>query len=169
MRRSEAVSSGMTLPELLLGVLLLGLLAALGWGSISQCLARLEVEASARQLVLGLEQARDAAEASGAPCALPLSSHGWMAAEAAGLPACRSQDVTLPTAVRLSHNLPWPLRISSNGLVLDGGTLVLTADGTDLQRCVVIALPLGVVRLGKSTAAPGALPRSSDCVIDPSL
>ena len=166
---SKRSNQGMSLPELLLAVLVLGLLAALAWGNTTAALARLRVEAAARQLALGLEQARDAAEASGSPCALPLSDAGWLAAEAAGLPACRSQNATLETGVRLSHNLPGPLRISSTGLVLDGGTIVVTADGTDLQRCLVIALPLGVVRLGRSTALPGVLPRSGDCVLDPSL
>jgi hypothetical protein len=54
-------------------------------------------------------------------------------------------------------------------LVLDGGTVVVAAAGSDLQRCLVVSLPLGVVRTGRSKAAPGAIPRSGDCVVDPSL
>jgi hypothetical protein len=71
--------------------------------------------------------------------------------------------------VQLSHNLAGPLRVASNGLVLDGGTVVVAAAGSDLQRCLVVSLPLGVVRTGRSKAAPGAIPRSGDCVVDPSL
>jgi len=51
--------------------------------------------------------------------------------------------------VRLNHNFPAVLRFSSNGLVLDGGTAVLQAAGTSLQRCLVMALPLGITRLGR--------------------
>jgi ABC-type branched-subunit amino acid transport system ATPase component len=51
--------------------------------------------------------------------------------------------------VLLEHNLPAAVRFTSNGLVLDGGTVVLSAPGTDLVRCVVISLPLGVMRLGQ--------------------
>jgi hypothetical protein len=32
--------------------------------------------------------------------------------------------------------------------VLSGGTVVLAMEGTSLQRCVVISLPLGITRVG---------------------
>ena len=162
-------SSGMTLPELLLALLLLGMLAAVGLGGTTRLLARTRVEAASRRLAVGLEQARSAAEVSGEPCSLTLASRGWSVAGAGTLPPCQITDAVLEQGVRLSHNLPASLRISSNGLVLDGGTVVIGADGTDLQRCLVVSLPLGVVRQGRSTAKPGAMPRSSDCVVDPSL
>jgi prepilin-type N-terminal cleavage/methylation domain-containing protein len=173
MRRSDQRSSGMTLPELLLGVVLLGLIAAVAVGGTSRSLARLRVEAAARQLAVALEQARTAAESTGQPCALALDDGGWREAQAGELigelPPCPVAEPRLQEAVRLRHNLPGALRIASNGLVLDGGTVVIGAAGTDLQRCLVVALPLGVVRSGRSNAAPGAAPRSSDCVVDPSL
>ncbi|MEB3235405.1 MAG: GspH/FimT family protein [Cyanobacteriota bacterium] len=166
-------AAGMTLPELLLAVLVLGLLAAVSLGGVGRSLARTRVEAAARQLAVGLEQARSQAQTSGNPCALALGSGGWRevtAGELIGeLPPCPVSEGRLPQGVRLSHNLPGALRISSNGLVLDGGTVVLGADGSELQRCLVVSLPLGVVRMGKSLAAPGSAPRSSDCVVDPSL
>ena len=162
-------SSGMTLPELLLALLLLGLLAAVGLGGTSRLLARTRVEAAARRLAVGLEQARSSAEATGEPCSLTLASRGWSADGASPLAPCHVTEAVLEQGVRLSHNLPASLRISSNGLVLDGATVVIGADGTDLQRCLVVSLPLGVVRQGRSTAKPDAMPRSSDCVVDPSL
>jgi len=165
--------AGMTLPELLLAVLLLGLLAAVGLGGVGRSVARTRVEAAARQLAVGLEQARSQAQASGSPCALALGSSGWREAAAGDLigelPPCPVSEATLRQGVRLRHNLPAALRITSNGLVLDGGTVVIAAPGSDLQRCLVVSLPLGVVRTGRSKAAPGAPPRSSDCVVDVSL
>ncbi len=166
-------SSGMTLPELLVAVVMLGLMAAVGLGGINRSLAHTRVEAATRELAVGLEQARSAAEAAGEACALALGPSGWIQPDAAAgtsaLPTCRISLGRSQTGVQLSHNLPGPLRIASNGLVLDGGTLVVAAGGSDLQRCLVISLPLGVVRTGKSLAAPGATPRSSDCVADASL
>lgn len=163
----------MTLPELLLAALVIALLASLGLGAAGRSLARTRVEAAARQLTVVLEQARSGAETRGLPCALALSSQGWVEPTGADLdaelPPCPVRETPLPQEVRLQHNLPSALRISSNGLVLDGGTVVLSGGGSDLQRCLVIALPLGMVRMGRSTAATTALPRSSDCVVDPSL
>ena len=170
MRRCE---QGMTLPDLLLAVVVLALMAAVGCGGVGRTLARTRVEAAARQLALGLEQARSAAEAAGSPCALALGDAGWAdptaAALSAELPPCVLRERQLGAGVRLRHNLPAALRITANGLVLDGGTLVVGADGTDLQRCLVVSLPLGVVRMGKSTGPARAMPRSADCVVDPAL
>jgi prepilin-type N-terminal cleavage/methylation domain-containing protein len=173
MRRSDRGSGGMTLPELLLAVVVVGLMVAVGVGGGSRSLARQRVEAAARQLAVGLEQARSSAEASGRPCALALATNGWGdpgAAEAGSqLPSCQLSEATLRQGVQLRHNLPGELRISSTGLVLDGGTIVLAAAGTDLQRCLVVSLPLGVVRFGQSKAGSAAAPRSADCVVDPLL
>jgi hypothetical protein len=63
--------------------------------------------------------------------------------------------------MQLVHNFPAVLRFSSNGLVLDGGTAVLTSSGTTLQRCLVMALPLGITRLGRY--------QSGRCDPDPAL
>jgi len=176
MRRFDALSAqrhchaGLTLPELLLAVLLLGLMAVSAVAGTGRLVARTRVEAAARQLALGLEQARTGAERSGQPCALELGSRGWVAPSedeaVSTLPSCAVTERMLEPAVDVVHNLTGPLRISSNGLVLDGGTVVVAAAGTDLKRCLVVSLPLGVVRLGRSTAQSGAVPRSTDCVVD---
>ncbi|MBM5803334.1 MAG: prepilin-type N-terminal cleavage/methylation domain-containing protein [Cyanobacteria bacterium K_DeepCast_35m_m2_155] len=169
----QRCDDGMTLPELLLALVVVVLMASLGWSGMGRSLARSRVEAAARQLVVGLEQARNAAEVAGSPCALALSSAGWAEATAAEsgseLPPCQLSERRLGAGVQLRHNLPGALRVASNGLVLDGGTVVVAAHGTDLRRCLVVSLPLGVVRMGRSKAAAGAAIRSVDCVADPSL
>jgi hypothetical protein len=71
--------------------------------------------------------------------------------------------------VQVRHNFPEALRFSSNGLVLDGGTVVLSTKGTPLQRCLVMALPLGIVRVGRYGANPAAGPRAEACTPDPQL
>ncbi len=64
---------------------------------------------------------------------------------------------------------PAALRFSSNGLVIDGGTVVLASAGTLLRRCLVIALPLGLVRLGRYAGPDGGLAESAACEPDPLL
>ena len=163
----------MTLPELLCAVLVLGLLASFASQGCARNLARLRVEAATRQLAVGLEQARSAAERSGQPCVLVLGDHGWLVPNEAkrdqALPPCLLSENPIETGVSVRHTMAGPLRISSTGLVLDGGTVMLRAQDTDLQRCLVVSLPLGMVRIGRSTANAAAQPRSSDCVADPSL
>lgn len=158
-------SGGFTLPETLLALVLVGLLAQLGLASASTELAIARLEGASRRVMLGLERGRDAALRLGQPCALALSANGWQEPQGSSLPACEGAGLDLGEglgggpAVSLSHNLPAAVRFTSNGLVIDGGTVLLSTEGTDLVRCVVVALPLGVTRLGRQ--GPGG------CLPDP--
>ena len=61
------------------------------------------------------------------------------------------------------HNFPATLRFTANGLAIDGGVVVLSKAGTGLRRCLVLALPLGLVRLGRYDADPAATPTATNC------
>jgi len=176
MQRSEQrqAGAGFSLPELLVAVTVLGLLAALALDGGQRSLARMRVETATRRLGWGLEQARQQAQNLGQPCALELGPSGWREPSGGMLPGCGGAvaDGAAPqetSGVTLQHNLPAALRFSSNGLVLDGGTVVVSAPGTDLRRCLVMSLPLGVVRLGRYAGAPGAAPSSSACRAEEAL
>ncbi len=161
-----ARASGFSLVELLVGVAILGLLAALGWGGGSEHLARQRLEAATRRLDQGIQRGRAEAQKQGRPCGLSLQEEGWAPPAGGVMPPCLHtlESLKEPIAageVQLSHNFPAVLRFSSNGLVLDGGTAVLQAAGTSLQRCLVMALPLGITRLGRY--------QGGRCEPDPSL
>lgn len=151
MRPREAAFS---LPELIIVALLLGAMAVLGLRQGSEALARERVESASRRVAQGLELGRLAAVRSGRPCALRLAEAGWQMPEDASLPGCSGIDLPAGEGidagrVRVEHNLPALVRFSSNGLVIDGGTVRISAEGTELERCLVMALPLGVVRQGR--------------------
>jgi prepilin-type N-terminal cleavage/methylation domain-containing protein len=134
--------NGLTLPELLVAVALLGLLLAVGVISGQGFLARQRVEVAARALTMAIERERDLAIRQGRGRSLAVDGPGGLleAAAGAGLAAGR---------LELEHNLPRELRISANGLLIDGGTVVVADAGTPLRRCLVMALPVGVLRLGR--------------------
>jgi prepilin-type N-terminal cleavage/methylation domain-containing protein len=168
MQRSElrAAGGGFTLAELLVAVALLGLLAALSLDGGQRSLARTRVEVATRRLGWGLEQARQQAQTLGQPCALELGPSGWREPSGGSLAGCAIAPAggdSEGSGVDVRHNLPAALRVSSNGLVLDGGTVVISASGTDLRRCLVVSLPLGVVRQGRYAGAADAAPSSSAC------
>ena len=149
-----ARSEGFTLMELLLVVAILALMGVISLGAGAEVLARLEVEAATRRVLVGLEQGRTAAERMGRPCALSLDAAGWGPPRSGGLPACMGMTLALgeglgpQEGLRLEHNLPEAVRFSSNGLVLDAGTVLVAHRATALNRCVVVSLPLGVTRVG---------------------
>ena len=166
---------GFTLPELLVAVAVLGILASLGCISGSETLARQRLENASRSLSQGIERARSSALRNNTPCGMSLTPAGWEAPRRGTLPPCLPDATPLQEAgfgdggLRVTHNMPAELRFSSNGLVLDGGTVVLTMRGTNLRRCLVMALPLGVVRLGRYGGDPTSSPDSNACLPDPSL
>jgi prepilin-type N-terminal cleavage/methylation domain-containing protein len=158
---------GFTLVELLVAVMVLATLAVLAIGFQGEMLGRLQVEAATRRVLLGLERGRLAAERLGQPCALSLDSSGWRASASATLPPCAGAELALgegldaERGLHLDHNLPLAVRFSSNGLVLDGGTIVISHPATALNRCVVVSLPLGVTRVG--------IHGEGGCLPDPNL
>lgn len=169
--------AGVTLPEALLGLTLLAVLASLGLPGLHSQLSQRQLDLSLQHLANGLEAARAQAERRGEPCGLSLGGVGWESAENDHLPSCLAPEqgmhpaATSPSSdtISLRHNFPKLLRISSNGLVIDGGTMVLSAKGSDRHRCLVMSPPLGVVRFGRYQGNPSTELNSSACVPDPSL
>ena len=167
--------NGLTLPELMVAVAALGILASLGCISGAETLARQRLENASRTLGQGIERARSSALRNNTACGMSLTAKGWDAARGGALPPCLPDATPLQEpgfgdgGLRVSHNMPAELRFSSNGLVLDGGTVVLTMRGTNLHRCLVMALPLGVVRLGRYAGDPEGSPDSAACLPDPAL
>ena len=142
----------MSLVELLTAVAIVGILAGTSIHASRRPLAYQQLLAAARQLELGIEQARDQAMDQQAPCALALGEAGWMAPGDGNLPACSRATGSLLAGDRggglqLKHNIK-ALQFTANGLVLGGGTARLAVDGLVQERCVVISLPLGITRQG---------------------
>ena len=173
-QRRPSSEGGSTLPELLTTAAWLALLAGLALQAGCESLARQRLEVAARRLAQGIERGRAEALQRGEPCGLSLSEQGWQPPATDSLNPCRTTVMELAEGVEsgsvsLSHNLPEVLRFSSNGLVLDGGTVVLTSSGTALRRCLVMALPLGIVRLGRYGGGPSSAPDSNLCLPDSTL
>ena len=139
----------MRLAELMLGLSLLGLMGSVGLAQGSQVLLDQRLESATRLLDQGLQRARREAQRRGAPCGLRLSATGWATPLPGTLPSCFAAPQLLPEGVAVAHNFPALLRFTANGLVLDGGTAVLSAAAHPNQRCLVMSLPLGITRLGQ--------------------
>lgn len=168
MKRQSA--AGFTAVELLVVIAILAVLAAISFQHGGELLARQRLESSTRRIAIGIERGRLVAQRGGQPCSLSLGSSGW------GLPADGSAGCTgaqlgrgeglADGGVSINHNLPSVIRFTANGLVLDGGTVVLSAFGTQLKRCLVMALPLGIVRLGRYGADPSLSLKPDSCLPD---
>ena len=167
-RSKSTRPNGFSLLECLVVVALLGILATLAIPSSSGVQRRLELDSGLRRLRVGLDRGRMAAERDRQPCALQLSASGWQPPLDGELPACRGGvtplDETGAGVLELRSNLPDAIRFSSNGLVLDGGLVVLSHPSDGHALCLVIGLPLGISRTGVYRGDPGRSVSSSLCL-----
>ena len=162
---SRTRSNGFSLMECLVVVALVGILATLAIPSSSAVQRRLELDGGLRRLRVGLDRGRMAAERDRQPCALRLSASGWQPPLTGELPACRGGVISLAelgaSELKLRSNLPDAVRFSTNGLVLDGGLVVLSHHSHVQALCLVIGLPLGISRSGVYRGDPsGSLSRA---------
>ena len=65
--------------------------------------------------------------------------------------------------LELRSNLPDAIRFTVNGLVLDGGLVVVSHPSHAQALCLVIGLPLGISRSGVYRGDPGGSLSSSQC------
>ena len=163
--------NGFSLLECLVAVALLGILATLALPSPGALHRQLELDSALRRLRVGLDRGRMAAERDRQPCALQLTATGWSRPRRGDLPACRAASTALSEAdsfadageLELRSNLPDSVRFSVNGLVLDGGLVVLFHPSHAQALCLVIGLPLGISRRGVYRGDPRSSLNSSQC------
>ena len=161
------MTRGFTLVEAIVAVALLGILASLAIASPQQQRQQLELESGLRRLRVGLDRGRMAAERSGAACGLSLTGQGWELPRSGDLQGCKRAMTSLAelgsSSLLLLSNLPGTVRFTANGLVLDGGLVVLAHPQLWQRVCLVIGLPLGISRTGLYGADPSQQLSSSHC------
>ena len=147
----------MSLIEQLMVVSVLGIVLSIPFMTGRSDRDQLQLDASARRLQVGLDRARSIARREQRACGLSLSAEGFTSSDEGILPgvipACTGIGMSLQEAfeqgpIVLNTNLPPVLRITSNGLLLDGGIAVLSHQRLAKARCLVVSLPLGVSRIG---------------------
>ncbi len=169
---------GFTLPELLIGVVILGLLTTMGLNAGNGYLKRQQLEGATRRLILGLEKGRDAARKQGAACALQLTAAGWAKPASSNPAPCDVNSLQLMESMgwpgeaqlQFSHTFSGPVIFTANGLVNSGGTAMLTIAGSNLVRCVVVSAVMGVTRAGSYAGGfSSQSPDASSCKPDSRL
>ena len=161
---------GFCLPELLVVIVIVGVLASAAFAQSGRDRERVRLTTALRRLQIGLDRGRMAAERSGKHCGMRLTSQGWQPPLSGELRPCPGAATTLvelgSSSLDIHSNLPDTVRFSSNGLVLDGGLVVLGHQRLSHHRCLVIGLPLGISRSGSYEGHPTDIFSSRHCKPD---
>jgi len=142
---------GFSLVELLVTAVLLSLLAGLVLPRGQNWLARQRRDGAVQSLLHGLEVSRAGAVAKGRACAMALTPSGWAVPLSSAAPACSGiNDLTVGApGLRIATRMTRDVEIGPTGLLIGSGdTVVVGHRDLTLERCFVIALPLGTVRTG---------------------
>ncbi|MYF19998.1 MAG: prepilin-type N-terminal cleavage/methylation domain-containing protein [Synechococcus sp. SB0677_bin_5] len=146
--------AGFSLVELLVTAVLLSLLAGLVLPRGQNWLARQRRDGAVQSLFHGLEVSRSGAAAKGKACAMALTESGWGEPLNSSSPTCSGIGDLTATApgLRITANMTQDVEIGPTGLLTGsvgaGGTVVVGHKDLTVERCFVIALPLGTVRTG---------------------
>ena len=137
--------------ELLVTAVLLGLLAGLVLPRGQNWLARQRRDGAVQSLFHGLVVSRAGAAAKGRACAMALTEAGWGEPLNSSPPPCSGiNDLTAAASgLRITTNMTGDVVIGPTGLLSGaGGTVVVGHRDLAMERCLVIAPPLGTVRTG---------------------
>ena len=117
--------TGFSLPELLVVIAIVGMLASAAMAHSGRDRERRQLTNALRRLQIGLDRGRMAAERSGKPCGMSLTSEGWLPSPAGELLPCPGAATTLvelgASSLDIHSNLPDTVRFSPNGLCWTGG------------------------------------------------
>ena len=163
----QTPTAGFSLPELLVTTAVLGVLSTVALVHAGPDRSRQQLDQAAQGLQLAIDRARLMAERDQQACGLQLMPElGGAESDLQPCPTVAPPLASpgLAAGIKAHTNLPPRLRFSINGLLLDGGLVVFSTQGTGHRPCVVASLPLGVTRQGTYGADPAQELTSRSCL-----
>lgn len=139
---------GYTLTEMMVTLIIIGVIAAIASPNFLGLLSRYRLEGALQQLLGAINETQRLAMVRGKSCRININpSTNKITANTAG---CLLSDRSLNSEIDIRSNFIGSTNItfSYKGSTTRAGTIVLSSDHTDLQKCFVIALGTGIKRVG---------------------
>lgn len=140
---------GFTLTELMIALVIVGIIAAIASPNFLGMLNRIKVNSSLDQLVGAIKETQRLAMSQGQRCRINInpSTHILSANPTGCLLSNRTIDDNVIIRTNLAGATP-NISFSHKGNTTKLGTIVLSSNFTDTQKCFVISLGLGITRTG---------------------
>jgi prepilin-type N-terminal cleavage/methylation domain-containing protein len=154
---------GFTLTELMIALIIIGIIAAIASPSFIGLLSRYRLEEALQQLLGAINETQRLAMVQGKSCRININpSTNNITANTAG---CLLSDRNISDNITIRSNFPGTTNItfSYKGSTTRMGTIVLSSDHTDSQKCFVIALGTGIKRIGNYNGSKTGSVSGSNC------
>jgi prepilin-type N-terminal cleavage/methylation domain-containing protein len=148
LKKTLKINRGYTLTELLVTLVIVGIIAAIASPSFLGLLSRYRLEGALQQLLGAINETQRLAMVRGKSCRININlSTNKITANTAG---CLLSDRKISDKITIRSNFIGSTNItfSYKGSTTRMGSIVLSSDHTDLQKCFVISLGTGIKRVG---------------------
>ena len=155
---------GITLTETLVVAVIIGILAAIAAPNLLGLLSRNRVNEALGKINGAIKESQRQAIRNGKLCRVNIDPS---TNTISGNPTdCLFNTREIADSVDIRTNLsgtPPNILFSAKGSTTKSGTIVVSSDSTNLQRCFVISLGLGITRTGEYTGSKTGSVSADDC------
>ena len=155
---------GFTLIELIIVLIILGIVAAIAVPNFFALLSRYQVNNSLERLLGGIRETQQQAMRHRILCRININTG---ANTLTGNPnGCLLSTRNIDDNITIRTNIPGAtpnITFSPKGTTTKMGTIVLSSNNTEIQKCFVISLGLGIMRTGDYTGARTGSVSASEC------
>lgn len=147
MQQQAKSDRGFTLTELMVVIVIIGVIAAIASPTFIGLLSRYRLEGALQQLLGAINESQRLAMQQGKSCRIEISPNTKIITANAG---CLLSNRKINDEITIRSNFTGTTNItfSYKGSTTRMGTIVLSSDHTDSQKCFVIALGTGIKRIG---------------------
>ena len=147
MQKTKKSDRGSTLIEITIALVIIGIIAAIASPTFIGLLSRYRLDGSLQQLLGAINESQRLAMLQGRSCEIEISpATNDITANKGCLLSDRKIDdgITIRSNFRGSTNITFSYKGSTTRM----GTIVLSSNYTNIQKCFVIALGTGIKRIG---------------------
>ena len=163
-RQTQKSDHGFTLIELMVALIIVGVIAAIAAPNFIGLLNRIRVNSALEKLLGAIRETQRLAMRHGKRCWIEIDPNTNILSSTTN--SCllnkRKIDENVTIRTNLSGSTP-NISFSHKGNTTKMGTIVLSSDLTDTQKCFVVSLGLGITRIGNYTGSKSGSVFASNC------
>ena len=162
--KKRKLSKGVTLIEMLAVTVIVGIIAAFSTPSLLGYWRQTQVKAAITEITGAIKETQKQASRQGRSCQIDINliNNGLTANPASCLLNNRQINDVITIRSNLSGNPP-NITFSHKGSTTKSGTIVVSSPLTNLQKCFVISLGLGITRTGDYQGSPSGSVSAANC------